>query len=1059
MAKEKDSAEIPGPPGLPFVGNSLAVDIHAPLVTFTQFAEQYGPACRVSIGGSGLILISSVELLDELCDEKRFHKVVTSAVGKLQEISGDGLFTANHGQHSWGVAHRILMPVLGPLKIREMFPPMKDIAQQLCLKWARLGDEYVIPVADDLTRLTLDTLALCTMDYRFNSFYTDGTHSFIKSMVGLLTEAGVQATKPAIVNAFRLQARREFDENNQTMRDIGMQIIQARRDRPVASPDLLNALLYGRDPKTGEGLSDNSIIDQMITFLVAGHETTSGLLSFAFFYMLDHPDTLKKAQQEVDQVVGNDAVTVEHLGRLPYINAVLRETLRLQPTAPAFVLGAFEDTTLGGRYRVKKEEPMLALLHKIHRDPAVYGDDAEVFRPERMLDENMAKLPKNAWKPFGNGARACIGRAFAWQEAQLVLALLLGNFDFRMADPAYELRVKHSLTIKPDGFTMRASLRRHRNPTELLDALGSGGASTAASAARPQHTDGARDDGRPLAVFHGSNSGTCEALAYRLAADAPSKGFAASAVQPLDSAVDNLPTDMPVVIVTASYDGQPADNAAGFVKWLEGLAEGSLEGVSYAVFGCGHRDWAATFYRIPTLVDELLAKAGGKRLAPRGTADSSVSDMFSDLEAWQEAHLWPALSPGAAAGADDDAEMIRSKLQLRISKPRRVALHESLMECVVTESRALTAAGHPLKMHLELKLPDGAAYQPGDHIQVLPTNPRPAIECALVRFGLSWDSLITIDAAPGSKLPTESLIAGELLGSYVELAQPATPRDLRILAAAATDDATKAALTSLATTSAPASTRAKRPSILTLLTTHPTIALPFATFLSLLPPLRPRTYSISSAPHWHPHHATLTVSVLDPPTALHPGVASTYLTRSTPAGATVYAAPRPAKPSFHLPADAAEPVVMVAAGSGVAPFVGFAQGRALAARAGAAVGPALLLFGCRRRGADDLYREELGALEREGAVVVRRAYSRDGGDDGFRGYVQELVREGRAEVEALWRKGARVYVCGSPRMAGAVKEVFVEMAYEVEREAAAGREASEWFKQYENGRYSAEIFA
>lgn len=94
-----------------------------------------GPACRVSVGGNGLILISSVELLDELCDEKRFHKVVTSAVGKLQEISGDGLFTANHGQHSWGVAHRILMPVLGPLKIREMFPPMKDIAQQLCLKW------------------------------------------------------------------------------------------------------------------------------------------------------------------------------------------------------------------------------------------------------------------------------------------------------------------------------------------------------------------------------------------------------------------------------------------------------------------------------------------------------------------------------------------------------------------------------------------------------------------------------------------------------------------------------------------------------------------------------------------------------------------------------------------------------------------------------------------------------------------------------------------------------------------------------------------------------------
>lgn len=137
------------------------------------------------------------------------------------------------------------------------------------------------------------------------------------------------------------------------------------------------------------------------------------MLSFVFYYLLRHPEAYRKAQQEVDEVVGRESVRPEHLNKLPYITAVLRETARLQSTAPAFTLAPRSEhgELLGGKYYIGPDEAVIAVLHNVHRDPAVYGPDAEEFIPERMLDENFEKLPPNSWKPFGNGARGCIG---AW---------------------------------------------------------------------------------------------------------------------------------------------------------------------------------------------------------------------------------------------------------------------------------------------------------------------------------------------------------------------------------------------------------------------------------------------------------------------------------------------------------------------------------------------------------------------------------------------------------------------------------------------------------------------
>ncbi|WP_277344138.1 cytochrome P450 [Paraglaciecola sp. 20A4] len=192
----------------------------------------------------------------------------------------------------------------------------------------------------------------------------------------------------------------------------------------------MSRMLAAVDPESGEKLDDENMIFQMVTFLIAGHETTSATLSFAIEFLLHNPDVLKQAREVVDSVLGTETPRFEHLQHLKYIEQILMETLRLWPPAPAFTVRANKDTLLAGKYEVTSREDIIILIPSLHRDPKVWGDAPDKFDPDRFATEQAEKLPPNAWKPFGNCARACIGRPFAMQEAQLVLSMLLQRFDF-----------------------------------------------------------------------------------------------------------------------------------------------------------------------------------------------------------------------------------------------------------------------------------------------------------------------------------------------------------------------------------------------------------------------------------------------------------------------------------------------------------------------------------------------------------------------------------------------------------------------------------------------------
>lgn len=229
-----------------------------------------GPIFKLSFFGYDQYFISSYELLDEVCDEKRFVKTVQGGLEQVRNGLKDGLFTAYHGEPNWGIAHRTLIPAFGPLGIKDMFDEMYDIASQLVAKWARQGPDVTINVTDDFTRLTLDSIALCAMDKRFNSFYKEEMHPFVGAMVRFLVESGRRDQRTRLETMLNPSREKRYRADIALMRSVATEVVAHRRANPVEKKDLLNIMLFGKDPKTGQRLSDDSITNNMITFLIAG---------------------------------------------------------------------------------------------------------------------------------------------------------------------------------------------------------------------------------------------------------------------------------------------------------------------------------------------------------------------------------------------------------------------------------------------------------------------------------------------------------------------------------------------------------------------------------------------------------------------------------------------------------------------------------------------------------------------------------------------------------------------------------------------------------------------
>jgi cytochrome P450 / NADPH-cytochrome P450 reductase len=1077
MASTNRLSPIPHPPTKPVVGNMLSLDSSAPVQNLARLAKELGPIFWLDMMGAPIVIVSGHDLVEELSDEKRFDKAVRGPLRRVRAIAGDGLFTADTTEPNWGKAHNILLQPFGNRAMQSYHPSMVDIADQLVKKWERLNADEEIDVVHDMTALTLDTIGLCGFDYRFNSFYRRDYHPFVESLVRSLETIMMIRGLP-MENLWMQKRRRGLAGDVAFMNKMVDEIVAERRkntDAAADKKDMLGAMMTGVDRATGEQLDDVNIRYQINTFLIAGHETTSGLLSCTLYALLKHPDVQKKAYEEVDRVLGPDIdarPTYQQVTQLTYITQILKEALRLWPPAPAYGISPLKDETIGGKYKLKKNTFVTVLVLALHRDASVWGPNPDAFDPENFSREAEAARPVNAWKPFGNGQRACIGRGFAMHEAALAIGMILQRF--KLVDHhRYQMHLKETLTIKPDGFKIKVRPRTEKDRgayagRSTTTAAASTGAAAPRARTRPGHNT-------PLLVLYGSNLGTAEELATRVADLAEVNGFATK-LAALDDFVGKLPEQGGVLIFCASYNGAPPDNATQFMKWLGGdLPKDAFAKVRYAVFGCGNSDWAATYQSIPRIIDEQLKAHGARSVYARGEGDAR-SDLDGQFESW-----FAAAAPSAMKEFGVDSNFSRSAddeplYTIEPVAPSAVNAIVALggvapMKVLVNSELQNKTGANPSDRstrHIEVQLPAAVAYRVGDHLSVVPRNDPALVDQVARRFGFLPADQIRLQVAEGrrAQLPVgDTVSVGRLLSEFVELQQVATRKQIQIMSEQTRCPVTKPKLLAYVGDDAAATERyrsdilAKRKSVFDLLDEHPACELPFHAYLEMLSLLAPRYYSISSSPSVDGSRCSVTVGVVEGPAnsgrGLYKGICSNYLAGRR-AGETIHATVRETKAGFRLPDDPSVPIIMVGPGTGLAPFRGFLQERAALKAKGASLGPAMLFFGCRHPDQDFLYADELKAFAADGITELHTAFSRA---EVPKTYVQHLVAAQKDRVWSLIEQGAIVYVCGDGgKMEPDVKAALV--AIYRERRGADADAGLRWIEDLGTGnRYVLDVWA
>jgi len=420
-----------------------------------------GEIFQIKVLGHRIVFVAGAALAEELCDEKRFRKYVGGPIVEIRYAVHDALFTAFHDEASWGIAHRIIAPQLTPAAVASHFDDLIRCTDELVTKWGGLDPETRVRPLDDLNRLNVEATTLTLFGKQLNSL-SGPPHPIIRAMEDATSEAMKRPNRPKLLNW--LVHGGKFKKATKTLRDWAAELVKDRKENPSDRQDLLWTLMNAKDPETGTALTDSQVIDEIVSMPI-GSSTAPCAIAAAILLLLQNPDALVKARDEIDAVIGDGPFTQEHVSQLHYVAGLVRETLRLSCAAPGFNIEPIpkpgdESPVLlaGGKYQVPHNQAMIIVLAGVNRDPAVF-EEPLAFRPERMMGDSFERLPAGVKKWFGNGKRECIGKHWAWEFLVVVTARLIREVDFEAVDPDYKLKQDGWFNVRPIDFEVRVKPR------------------------------------------------------------------------------------------------------------------------------------------------------------------------------------------------------------------------------------------------------------------------------------------------------------------------------------------------------------------------------------------------------------------------------------------------------------------------------------------------------------------------------------------------------------------------------------------------------------------------
>ncbi|HEX6796493.1 MAG TPA: cytochrome P450 [Ktedonobacterales bacterium] len=414
-----------------------------PLSLMLGAAQRYGDVVRLRMLLWPFYLVSSTEGVQRVLQEHHpnYNKDVID-YRLLRTFLGRGLLT-DDGE-SWLRQRRLIQPAFHRQRLAAFGKLMASATTALLARWDALDPDGPLDVAHEMMRLTqrIVGLALFSIDLSAEAETIGGAFTTLNT---LITDYSYMPFPPLAVPTPR---NRRLTGAAATLESAVRAIIAARREREDDPADLLSLLLAARDADTGEGMPDDQVRDEVMTLLLAGHETTANLLAWTWYLLARHPEAERRLHDELDAVLAGEAPSVDRLAELPYTRMVLDETLRLYPPAWIITRNAIAADAIAG-YTVPAGAAIILSPYVTHRLPA-YWDDPDAFDPERFTPERVAARPRFAYFPFGGGPRQCIGNGFALMEAQIALATIAQRYRLR-ALPGRAIEPEPLITLRPHG--------------------------------------------------------------------------------------------------------------------------------------------------------------------------------------------------------------------------------------------------------------------------------------------------------------------------------------------------------------------------------------------------------------------------------------------------------------------------------------------------------------------------------------------------------------------------------------------------------------------------------
>ena len=458
---QKSSLDFPPGPSSHIPGKMVRSFLKDPIGTLSKIADEYGDLSYFKMGRLHVYLINNPDYIEKILiyDHSNFSK--GPRLQSAKRLLGEGLVTSEGEFHK--SQRKLIQPLFLPKKIASYGPIMTERALNMIKGWK---NGSVVDIHSELMKVTLSIICKSVMDYDMesqeakdfgNAFaITKKYASRLQHPIGQLLDRVPILPKVA-------QARAAGNKLNTIVYGlVAERREKIKKDKSFSGEDLLSKLIKVQ-ADDGSTMTDKQLRDEIITILIAGHETTSNALTWTYYLLSQNPKVERKVFDEIDSVLGGGSgefkqPSIADLPKLDYVEKVFREAMRLYP--PVWTMGRFvqNDYALGG-YTLPKGSSLMFSQYVMHHSSKYY-DNPETFDPDRWTEEFKMHLPRFSYFPFGGGIRGCVGEPFAWQEGILLLATISSYWSMRLA-PNQRVKLQPGITLSPkNGIKMKLKSRR-----------------------------------------------------------------------------------------------------------------------------------------------------------------------------------------------------------------------------------------------------------------------------------------------------------------------------------------------------------------------------------------------------------------------------------------------------------------------------------------------------------------------------------------------------------------------------------------------------------------------